>query len=157
MILAFLIEAAQLDPAPLPYAWASFRRAGALSHVSESVEIATDGADRDHFEYKLRLVRRTIRTQEILWASSRTCPAVRPILRQMREIPMPRPAPFGLEDEAPEIILDGAFYELKAPSTFSNGQMTISSNVGSPLAKWVDGAFASLASCWSKVEARESK
>ncbi len=70
---------------------------------------------------------------------------------------MPRPAPYGVEAEAPTIILDGAFYELKAPSTFSNGQMTISSNVGSPLAKWVNGAFAGLATCWSRVEPRESK
>ena len=157
MILILLMQTAQVDAVTLPGAWATFTRAGALSHVNETVEIATDNTERDHFDYKLRFTRTTLRDREILWTNSRTCPAVRPMLQQMRDIAMPRPAPYGVEGEETEIVMDGAYYELQAPSNFSNGNLTITSNVGSPLATWVDDAFVKLAACWSKVELRVAR
>jgi hypothetical protein len=50
--------------------------------------------------------------------------------------------------------MDGTGYSLRAPTGFANGTLTITSNVGSPLAAWIDGAFRTLEPCWSPVELR---
>lgn len=156
LALLLLLTAADAAPPPLPYAWAEFERSGALSHVDETVAIATDGTDpRTHeIEIKLRYVTRSPRDRTILWANSRTCPALKPLLTSMHALEMPRPLPYGTHFAPGPMVIDGTGYRLRAPSSFSNGTLTITSNVGSPLAKWVDGAFATLAPCWSPVELR---
>ena len=100
-------------PSDLPRQWAQVSRSGALSHVSETVDIATDD-----------------------------------LIVTMRTIQMPSPAPYGLPAESAAITLNGTGYSLTAPSSDNMGKLTISSNIGSPLASWVDTSLKQLGSCW---------
>lgn len=151
MLMPLLLAAA----APLPNAWAWFERAGALSHIVERVYIATAGADpaTHRLEYRVRLLRIDLRGRTQRRIESRTCPAIRPMLASLRDLPMPKPAPYGVGEDNRDIVVDGTAYLLHVPSTFSNGGLTITSNVGSPLAGWVDGALKTLAACPSPPDA----
>ena len=165
MLIALALQAAVAQAttaptAPQPHdafaesAWGFFSRVGALSRRREVVEIATDGRDGTVVHYKLRL---TFSRGETRWTNSRTCPAVRPVLASLRDLPTPRPAPPGFGDDPKEILMDGIGYELAVPGAGDPTGMTrlsISSNVQTPLARWVDAAFEQLASCWSVVELR---
>ena len=150
MLFLALVAAIAPPSSPLPRQWASLSRAGALSRVSETIDIATGDAQRSPvFRYRLRLtVARPNGTVAISWIDSAACPAVRPVIAGMRDIPMPRPAPYGVGDEQRFIVLDGASYSLTTPSNDPSGTLTITSNIGSSLAKWVDASFAALAPCW---------
>jgi hypothetical protein len=148
------ISLSSASETPLLREWGHFARSGTLSHLDEQVSIANDSTENNQFEFKLRYTRTSLNDKEILWANSRTCPAIKPLLRSMRDIQMPKPQPFGIDDMDAEITLDGAGYVLDVPSNFANGRLTISSNVGSPLATWIDGALKALDRCWSKVELR---
>lgn len=154
-MLSLILLVAAVPEAPLANEWTRFERAGALSHVSETVAVATDGTSgASVLEYKVRYTRTTLQGSETLWTNSRTCPAVREVLEGMRDLRMPRPAPYGIAAGSGEIVVDGIGYSLHAPSDFTNGQLTITSNIDSPLATWVDGAFAALKPCWSPIELR---
>jgi hypothetical protein len=147
LLLVLATAAAQPD---LPRQWAQFSRAGALSHVRETVDIATGNrSGSKEFPYTLRFtIRRLDGIPEISWADSTTCPAIPALMADMPNIKMPSPAPYGLPDQPLMITVDGATYTLSAPSSDSMGRLTISSNVGSPLAAWVDAAFVKLKPCW---------
>ncbi|MFD1951770.1 hypothetical protein ACFSGX_13430 [Sphingomonas arantia] len=149
MLSILFILAAATQP-PLPLQWAQFRRAGALSRVSETVDVATGGkrigAD---FPYQLRFTKDALGEKpQIKWADSATCPAVRSVIASMTSIKMPSPAPYGVPGEQMMITVDGTGYSLTAPSSDNMGEITISSNVGSPLAAWIDASFKQLAPCW---------
>ena len=148
LLLAFTSNAAQPE---LPRQWAQFSRSGALSHVSETVDIATgDNGNSADFRYILRFTKRSLRGDpQIAWADSATCPAVRSVMVSMRNIRMPSPTPYGLPGQAMTITLDGTGYSLTAPSSDNMGKLTISSNIGSPLASWVDASLKQLESCWT--------
>ncbi len=147
VLLASVISAA---PSDLPRSWAQFSRSGALNHVSETVDIATGDKGKDaEFRYVLRRTKLTLSAEpEVAWADSETCPAVRSVIVAMRGIQMPSPAPYGLPDGSAVITLDGTGYSLTAPSSDNMGKLTISSNIGSPLASWVDTSLKQLESCW---------
>jgi len=147
VLLALVNGAASAD---LPRQWAQFSRSGALSHVSETVDIATDDRGKDSkFRYVLRRTKRKLNAEpEVVWADSETCPAVRSLIVAMRTIQMPSPAPYGLPGESAAITLDGTGYSLTAPSSENMGKLTISLNIGSSLASWVDSSLKQLESCW---------
>lgn len=132
--------------------WAAFGRAGALSHVTERVKVRTARpAIPNRVEYELIYTRDGVEKREIFSASSSACPAVRAVLASMRDLTMPRPAPYGVAGESDAIVLDGTTYTLSVPTDFPSGRMTISSSQGSPLAAWIDNAFKALEPCWSKT------
>ena len=140
------------SPAPF-HGWGRFSRDPALAHTSETVEVATDGKDGGMLQYRLRLTRaRPSREPEVLWADSRTCEAVRPILASLTELPLPRFAP-PLADGDLVLTMDGIGYSLHMPVSGYDA-VDLASNTGTPLAAWVDGALAKLAPCWSAVEPR---
>jgi hypothetical protein len=136
---------------PLPMQWAQFSRSGALSHISEIVDVATGSRTKSTaFPYRLRFTKYSFKgAYEIKWADSSTCPAVRSVIDSMRNIKMPSPAPYGITDGDIIVTADGAEYKLTAPSSDVSGELTIRSNVGSPLAAWIDNSFKQLASCWT--------
>lgn len=145
LLLALAAQSSALD-------WAEFSRAGALSHVREMVEVRTARSEApNRMEYELIYTRESLQTKEIFSTTSVACPAVRTVIVSMRALPMPRPAPYGVEGDSGELVLDGTTYTLSVPTDFTAGRMTISSNVDSPLAIWVDGAFTALKPCWMKV------
>lgn len=145
MLLVLLDTAAQ---APLPTQWAQFRRSG---HISETVDITTGDRKGDpEFPYRLRYTRSFLQgAPEIKWADSATCPAIRTIVMSMRSIKMPSPAPYGVSTQSMTLTLDGTLYSFAAPSSDNMGKVTISSNVGSPVAAWIDASLKQLAPCWA--------
>ncbi|WP_420143557.1 hypothetical protein [Sphingobium sp.] len=145
-----LAAAATAQP-HMPHIWGEFGRSGALSRQSELVEIATGGKRRGTaFHYRLRL---TIKDgNEVVgmkWADSSWCPAVQTVVHDMLNVTMPFPEPSGSPDASRVMVVDSASYHLKSPTNWPMGDITITSNVGSPLAKRVDGALKQLASCWT--------
>jgi hypothetical protein len=153
MIPLLLMLAADSGPPP----WAEFSRSGALSHVMDKVTIDRDPASTpDHYVYRLvytrtSFVRRDRHRTSVSTTDSRSCSAAGPLVVSMRSLTMPRPAPYGTEDDRNiAIVMDGVGYSLRAPSNFTQGTITITSNVQSPLATWVDKAFTDLAPCWKQ-------
>jgi len=141
--------------APLPRQWGQFSRARSLNRVKETVDIASGDSPRGGpFAYRLRLTRQVPthhgrdRATQVQWADSATCPAIRPAMAAMVGITMPRPAPNGVPGEQTTIVLDGAIYTLNVPSSDPAGEMTITANIGSSLAAWVDQSLEALAPCW---------
>lgn len=133
--------------------FADFTRSASLIYITEQVQFFRERRDaranRDkykvHYTWSRQILNQDL--HEDAWIDSEICPRVREILSSMEAIQMPRLAPIG--DALP--VDDGIYYSLSAPTTFSNGMVTISSNVGSPLATWVDHAITVLAPCLPKV------
>lgn len=161
MLLALALQVASVPPAPrdgfAERAFAHFSRSPALAHASETVDVAIVYAPYStaSADYTMRLTRRRFQQPDvILWADSRSCPAMRPVLDAMRAVASPHPQVPGI-DPYGDIIVDGAGYRLTATARFDNGQdgdLTYRSNIGTPLAAWVDKSLAALARCWSAVE-----
>jgi hypothetical protein len=145
IFLALAAQSSALD-------WAEFSRAGALSHTRETIAVRTArGEPPNRVEYQLIYTREHLGTSETFSTSSVTCPAARKVILSMRELTMPRPAPYGAGGDSGSIVLDGTTYVLSAPTNYPAGRMTISSNIGSPLARWVNHAFRALEPCWVKT------
>jgi hypothetical protein len=127
-----------------------FSRAISMLGTEESVTIVAIRIDASHVEYRADHFRSGRTKGEPASATSRSCPAIREIVASMPNIPLPRPAPYGLNNVDRGTIFDGNSYKLQVPTNYPNSQMTIVSNVGSPLAAWVDGALKKLEPCWKK-------
>src|SRR4051794_1811299 len=144
-------------PVELGFAWAQFSRAPAARLIRTEVEVGTLGYDstrkRPDFWLRRTVVRGVEHKEEITWADSRTCAAARPVIASMREIPVPKFAPIGSSD-GPPVILDGIAYSLRTYS--DEGTLAAETNLGTPLAAWVEGALKALDSCWTKVQPRRT-
>ena len=85
------------------------------------------------------------------WTSTEVCPAALPVLRRLERLAMPHPDVPGYRRGANVIIMDGARYRLNGIARHADGQpgdYSIESNVGSPLAQWIDKLFSVLEKCW---------
>lgn len=135
-------------------AFAHVSRAPVLSAIRESVDIATatEAGPTAPIGYILRLTRRQAsRPDTVLWADSRACPAVRPMLVAMRAVALPHPWVPGI-DAPGSMVVDGTEYRLQTEAKFAHGRpawVDFGANVGTPLADWVERSFRTLASCWS--------
>lgn len=137
-------------------AWGHFSRSPLLGHASEIVDVTIDYDRRTHAStYALRLTRKRFsQAGEVLWADSRTCPAVRRVLTSMQTLALPSITVPGLDRYPGNIVIDGVAYSLRAPALFvgrGGGQAVFTSNVGTPLATWVDRSLAALGPCWSAL------
>ena len=150
--IAFVVAGIATATPGLGQAWAEMSRRPALRRFAERVEIGTLGYDRERrmLHYWLRREVDQGGRKSVTWADSRDCTAVRPLLSSMRQIALPRPAPYGF-DEGGEITLDGVGYMLRTPARFglAEGEITIRSNVNTPLAEWVEASMLALADCWT--------
>jgi len=148
-MLSLMIASAITVQTPLQGQWAEFRREGSLSNTTQSVQIAMDESQGTGFQYTMKFIRMVRGSKaEIRWTNSKSCPAVREVIAQMQRIPMPKLAVPGVSERDTTIFLDGSAYSLTAPSSYSMGSMTLTSVDGSPLADWMNGAFAKLSPCW---------
>ncbi|HEX5238424.1 MAG TPA: hypothetical protein VFW39_08180 [Sphingomicrobium sp.] len=153
MVLVVLVSAF-VAVAPVPFelgpAWAEFSREPAGRSTKTEIEVGTLGYDhaRGQLDFWFRrTVTSGIKNEEtVTWTDTRTCSAARPLLASIRDIPVPKFAPVG-SSKGPPVMLDGVSYSLR---TYSNqGLLTEQTNVGTPLATWVDAAVGILSQCWS--------
>lgn len=91
--------------------------------------------------------------RRVLWASSRDCPGLHDGLVAMEALEPPRPEVPGQGLQRPPPTPDGMIYVLWSSSTrFGSGEaaydLTMSTNMGSPLALWFDGLLRALSPCW---------
>ena len=153
LIAALALLASQ--PVPADDGWARFSAHHALSRVSIEVAIGTMRSDKGAVIYWVRrTTKRPGQWAEISRTDSARCPAILAMLRSMRTLPAPRPAPPLPGNTDIIVTADGTRYELHAPAAYpgmSEGAMTLSSNVGTPLADWVERSLAALGPCLPPV------
>ena len=148
-LAALLLLAADLSPSrPV---WAVFERTPTMTRETLRLELGTLGASSRHpyrlAYYARRTVTRAGGPVEVRWADSRSCPAMVDAVGALRDLPMPRidvpgfPVQPGGVDET--IVLDGIIYRFALPD-----RLAFSANVGSPLARWTEGALTALQDCW---------
>lgn len=109
-------------------------------------------------EYRFRgeIVDRYGAPARVVWADTRSCPGSVDQLRALQRLRMPQPDVPRIDEgvAANEIILDGATYSLRMDgawqgrNNFNGTTLAIASNVGTPLAQWVDAMLATLKPCW---------
>jgi hypothetical protein len=149
-------------PSEMGPAWGEFARRPALRQISDKVEIGTLGVlDRSTgtLRYWMRLTRVDKGQETVRWADSKSCAAVQGVLEGMAALPVPTLAPPGIGEKEPvKIMMDGVGYSLRTRSTYDGwpGSTTISSNVNTPLAAWVDKSLLDLADCWSATQPRRA-
>lgn len=150
MAIVLQIAAPPIDPFA-DRAWGHFSRSPTLEHRTETVDIGTDGNAGGVVQYKLRLTQR-FRDGSLtrVWADSRSCPAVHMVMARLRALKPPAIVPPGLGPAPTEILVDGIGYGLTMPVEDQLGlsRMTWTSDVGTPLADWVEDSLARLKSCW---------
>lgn len=93
--------------------------------------------------------------QAVLWADSRSCPALKDVLVTMEKIDGPRPVAAGLRGNRPiGMVLDGVSYTfwnawgVSGPSD-ATVSFEVRGNVNSPVAKWWETSAPKLKTCWS--------
>lgn len=151
MILALLLQAT--NPQPLPRdVWAALSASASLAHSSETVEFLRSGTSAAKDDVTLRLISRHLgEDPKIMWTNSRACGGAAEAVRRLRSVPMPAPVYAG---DPEEIILDGVGYQVRFQAHYgseSGFPIELSSNVGTPLARWVRETFAILKPCWSET------
>ena len=129
-------------------AWAEFSRADPYSQVNEMVAVRSLPG---RAEYQLTYTRQSGRKTETFTTTSAVCPYARPVIGSMRGLSMPSVAPFGVDGDRRGSVQDGALYKLRGPTDSSDGEITVSSNTGTPLAVWVDKALGALELCWRRA------
>lgn len=156
MLLAVALQVAPAaEDAFARRSWGHVRREEALSRRMVRIDMASEwDVKAKRFEHKFRLISRGHEGEmATLWASSRTCEGAEEVA-SLAGLPLPRPQTPSFDTE---IIVDGVGYSVTVQVGYgrqSSGPLTFSSNVGTPLAAWVDGAIAKLEHCWSPVEPR---
>jgi len=154
MLVALMLQAAAIDAAAFDRdVWGRFSRAPALRHTSEEVAVARDGREGATSHFRLRLtVRRPGRPDAVRWTDTRSCAAARDAITAFAAVPLPHPDPPAMIDRDLVITADGIGYAVTVPVGYGGGSLaepaTFRSNVGTPLARWVDGALAGLRGCW---------
>lgn len=151
MIAALFLQYAAAEPLPRDV-WASISAHAALDRTSRVIEFVRDANDQSESHYTLRL---TTRYRDdpptIMWATSRTCGAVRDAVARLKTLPFPQ---VELPGDTVYIALDGVGYSVRFTATYGSlteGPMQLNSNLATPLAEWVEGTFAVLRPCWSPV------
>lgn len=151
MIAALLLQVESVEPLPRDV-WASVSAHAALSRKSRVVEYIRDADDERDEQYTLRLtIQQSDEPPIVMWASSRTCNGVREAVSRLQTVPFPH-----VEMPRDDLIIttDGVGYVVQFNATYGSdieGPMTLHSNIGTPLANWVEGTFAVLRACWSPV------
>ena len=97
-------------------------------------------------------------TPEIGWTDTRRCPGARDAVVAATQIEPPSIHVPGIPvrpDGSVVLSMDGVRYAIRASAHYDSyvgHDMVFESNVGTPLANWVEGSLAILAPCWSAEE-----
>lgn len=148
-----LLALASVSADQLGDGFAHFSRHPAL--VRDHAHVAVGVLERDRQSGQtIYWACRTTETREgksVTWTDSRACPALRGVLLDMRQLPRPVIAVPGMEDAPLPLTLDGVDYRLSTTAHYASGgvELSFNSNVGSPLAAWVEASLRSLDRCWT--------
>lgn len=130
--------------------WARFSAHHALGRLNIDVEIGTDEiTDAGSIFWIRRTIQAPGRKTVTSKVDTRSCPQMLAALDVLRDLPMPRPS---LPGDASIVTADGTGYSLTISAAYagaSPGDVTLTSNVGTPLAAWVEDALSKLDSCAS--------
>jgi hypothetical protein len=88
------------------------------------------------------------------WATGETCPAAIDRLESLSRVALPTANVPGVDRPPTQIIQDGAAYTIDVHAVHPDGQpgdLRVTSNVGAPIAQWVDALSVALEPCWQPV------
>lgn len=90
---------------------------------------------------------------EVSWAGWSECPQIKSLLVDLENVPPPRVDLYGIgQDSNAAPVFDGVGYSLWAAFPKWQGslgyELSMSSNIGSPLAIWTEAFRAGLQPCW---------
>ncbi|WP_428969369.1 hypothetical protein ACQR50_00320 [Sphingomonas sp. Xoc002] len=149
MIAALILQASITGPLP-DDVWADMTYGPSLAYSSETIAFLRDETSS---MADPRILRMTLRQHGkptvTIWADSRTCPGAAEAVRHLRSIPMPTPS---LPSDATDLILDGVGYRVRFRAHYGSEigfPLELNSNVGTPLAEWVNRTRAMLKPCWT--------
>ncbi|MFD1788178.1 hypothetical protein ACFSC3_11395 [Sphingomonas floccifaciens] len=143
-------SAVQAAPSDRP-TWATLTYGEALRRGEEIVYGFGNSADRTPQTVWVRRTRTVDGVKTTDWADGKRCPGVGRVIQAFADLPPVKPRlPFDGNDG--EIILDGISVTLDVESSYGSAygtRLTISTNVGTPLAAFAAKVRSELASCWS--------
>ncbi len=124
-----------------------------LRRVTTQVEVGflPDMAGASQYWFRKTVTPDGGKIVETAWTDTRSCPAARPLLENLARLEAPHPHLPGLDGNNDiAITMDGVTYRLDADSAppFGGGRLVLRTNVGTPLAQWVESALTGLAACW---------
>jgi hypothetical protein len=136
--------------------FATFSVRRSFETITTEVDVATlynEGRDRTG-QYWFRRKVTSSETGAITYSytSTAACPAALHPLERLEQLPMPQPDVINFGRELGIVVTDGAQYELSGRAIHADsqvGEYSIESNVGTPLAHWVDSMLVALRPCWS--------
>lgn len=113
------------------------------------IEFGTIGLDPD--TRQLHYWMRRTQGETVQQADSRSCPAMRTVIGEMKRIEPLQPDPPGFKDDDLLITADGTWYTLEGPGRYQDshmGKFRMEANIGTPLARWARRIEEVLAPCW---------
>ena len=131
--------------------WGTFSARGARSRIEISVVVGTKDAGENPLVYWFRqTIKKPGQPRRTFQVNTEQCPGMLRLFRAVRDLPAPQLRPPLADDEDLIITADGVGYSLSMPAAYSSassGDMMLTSNVGTPLAAWIDAALEQLATC----------
>jgi hypothetical protein len=147
MLSAAILQLSTMHSLP-PDAWAQLLSSETRVRSTTTVDfIIPDRAARERGEHTVRIIRKQEGAVEVRRATSTTCPAVSDAVSSFRTVPMPQPQ---FPDQGTKDVRDGRTYIVRFDARYGDddaGVVELSSNMGTPLADWVDKLLAKLGSC----------
>lgn len=152
LILTAALQVVSMENRPL----LTFSAYPMLRHVTTQVDVGVLTSRSGPTQYWFRKTMQPDNGQvvETLWADTRSCTGGRAVLKELAALEPLRPRVYGLDGRHDIMVTaDGVTYKLETETAlpFRNGQMRLQTNTGTPLARWVEAAFAKLNGCWTAV------
>ena len=149
--LVALLISATVEPDP----YLTFSRSPAFDHRVTTVEVGSLQTSGDRWDYWFRRTVRLGKHSATWWTDTRRCPAARWVVDEAIKVSPPKMLVPGVKDrsyESPMITADGVGYSVESMGHYDGrtSDLSFSSNVGTPLAEWVDESLRKLEPCWSK-------
>ena len=138
--------------------WGQFSRRYELPRRDGADDVRVFSAFELPSKARIWIVRRETfgpnQATRVRYADSRSCPTLLPQLHALGRLQMPVIDAPQLPRTSPtpptSLMVDGIKYSIEVPALFDtwSGRVRMSSNMNTPLARWVEEAFASWDDCW---------
>jgi len=156
VIAAAAVQVVSIERSPILTFSAHPERARVTTQVDVGLLRSRSGVK--HYWFRRTVKPDNSHVVETRWADTRSCPAGRVALEELTTLEAPRPYVYGLDGRYDlMLIADGVTYRMETDTAppFHNGKMKLQSNVGTPLARWVEATTTKLSGCWAKTAPKE--